>query len=180
VEVIAIDEKAGSVRVKNHGTLQTLDFANNGVKLPSASSLPKLPGVGAPPAQPMGLQSSLGGPPGGRGMGMRQIPTRPVRMNTTSDGDQGTGGNGQSFGQNTTGGMGTPMTGGSPAYGGVSAGIGTRQGNPNQGGVGFARTPDYGLSADQQSVLIEAHREQLMQQGNTEEASMLPPTDLTQ
>jgi len=43
IKVLAIDQKAGTVKVDNHGTVQTLDFENNGTKLPLASSLPPPP-----------------------------------------------------------------------------------------------------------------------------------------
>ena len=51
VEVLAIDQKAGTVKVNNHGAIQTLDFANNGTKLPAASSLPMaaVPGLAPVP-----------------------------------------------------------------------------------------------------------------------------------
>ena len=48
IEVVAIDDKAGTVKVKNHGTPQTLDFENNGAKLPAASTLPIAPTLPAP------------------------------------------------------------------------------------------------------------------------------------
>jgi hypothetical protein len=38
----------------------------------------------------------------------------------------------------------------------------------------------YGITGDQQQVLIELERERLKQSGNQEGASMLPITDFTQ
>jgi hypothetical protein len=176
VEVIAIDEKAGTVKVNNHGTPQTLDFVNNGVKLPNAASLPVPPGPGQAPMPIMGLQSSLQAGAPGRGMGMRQIPTRPVRMSTTSGDDQGTGAYGQNAGQNSMGGT---MGGGAQGLGVGSSGLGTGATIANQSTPGFVQAPNYGISGDQQAILIEAHRAQLQEQGNAADASMLPPTDYT-
>ena len=53
VEVLAIDETAGTVKVNNHGTVQVLDFENNGAKIPTGPiTLPGLmansPGGGIP------------------------------------------------------------------------------------------------------------------------------------
>jgi hypothetical protein len=47
IEILAIDEAAGSVKVNNHGTVQELTFGKDGVKLPNAASAPA-----APPAIP--------------------------------------------------------------------------------------------------------------------------------
>jgi hypothetical protein len=180
VEVIAIDEKAGTVKVNNHGTPQTLDFVNNGVKLPNASALPVPPGPGQAPTPIMGLQSSLQSGAPGRGMGMRQIPTRPVRMSTTSGDNQGTGAYGQNPGQNSmAGGAQGSMGGMAQGIGGLSSGMGTGATIANQSTPGFVQAPNYGISGDQQAILIEAHRAQLQEQGDTAGANMLPPTDFT-
>ncbi len=64
IEVLAIDQKAGTVKVNNHGMVQTLDFENNGAKLPAASSIPVAPVP--PPAAAMPTYSSTppqGNPP---------------------------------------------------------------------------------------------------------------------
>ena len=159
IEVIAIDEKAGTVKVNNHGTPQTLDFASNGIKLPNSSTL-AMAVPGAPPGQVVNLPPTAGpGSSDGRNMGMRQIPGRQVRMNNSSAGEQPTG----------------AVDG---RFGAASSGMGNAAVNANQSQPGFVRAPDYGLTGDQQAVLIEAHREQLMQQGNAAEANMLPPTTL--
>ncbi len=53
VEVLAIDEQAGSVKVNNHGTVQELTFDKDGSKLPNnpaAIPIPSgMPGAGATP-----------------------------------------------------------------------------------------------------------------------------------
>jgi hypothetical protein len=177
IEVIAIDEKAGTVKVKNHGTPQTLDFANNGVKLPNSSALPVPPGPGQARMPAMGLQSSLQAGAPGRGMGMRQIPTRTVRMSTTSGDDPGTGAYGQNAGQNS---MGSTMGGGAQGIGAVSSGLGAGPVNANQSTPGFVQGPDYGISGEQQAALIEINRKLLQEQGDTAGANRLPPTELPQ
>ena len=59
IEVIAIDDKAGSVKVNNGGTVQTLTFEKDGAKLPStpAPAAPGIPGAphipGLPVARPV-------------------------------------------------------------------------------------------------------------------------------
>ena len=47
IEVLAIDDRAGSVKVNNSGTIMTLTFEKDGAKLPSTPPPP-----GAPPALP--------------------------------------------------------------------------------------------------------------------------------
>ena len=76
LEVLEIDEKAGTVKVSDYGTVTTLDFVNNGVKVASAPGpgagpnpagmLPRpgaipMPGAGAMPlARPMRLPTPTG------------------------------------------------------------------------------------------------------------------------
>jgi len=45
IEVIAIDEKTGSVKVNNGGTVQTLTFEKDGAKLPATAAPAPVPGV---------------------------------------------------------------------------------------------------------------------------------------
>lgn len=77
IEVLAIDEKAGAVRVNNHGTIQDLNFEQDGAKL--AATLPPTiapPGVPTPDA---GAASPLPGPTGfpTRNLRLRPIPGAP-------------------------------------------------------------------------------------------------------
>jgi hypothetical protein len=44
IEVLNIDEKAGSVRVNNSGSIMTLTFEKDGAKLPNTPPLPTTPG----------------------------------------------------------------------------------------------------------------------------------------
>jgi hypothetical protein len=48
IEVLQIDEKLGSVKVNNGGTIQTLTFEKDGAKLPTTAAPPGVPGLAAP------------------------------------------------------------------------------------------------------------------------------------
>jgi hypothetical protein len=72
VEVVEIDEKAGVVKVNNHGIPQTLDFKNDGAKL-QVTAMPGLPPPGGIPPPPI----SLNAPPS---PSLRTIPTRTMRI----------------------------------------------------------------------------------------------------
>jgi len=53
IEVLEIDEKGGSVKVNNAGTIQTLTFEKDGAKLPATvAPPPSAPGVLGAPAIP--------------------------------------------------------------------------------------------------------------------------------
>lgn len=152
VEVISVDENAGTVLVNNHGTQQNLDFVNNGVKLPNASSLPGAtappPGApGPPPAAAMNIPPPMPGNPG-----LRQIPTRPIRTGAAPGTSPGMGG---MNGMNGMGGMGA---GGPQAFPG--------QAQQQQ------------LNPEQQMLLIEAQRAQMMDAGDPTH-QIMPPTELT-
>jgi hypothetical protein len=58
IEVLQIDEKVGSVKVNNSGTIMLLTFEKDGVKLPAAG--PGSPGL---PPQPHGFPKAGGLPP---------------------------------------------------------------------------------------------------------------------
>ena len=153
IEIVAINEKEGVVKVKNHGEPQTLDFVNNGVKVPAGSSMPMAAAPGAPPMPAMAIPPppSSSGNPGG----MRQIPTRPVRMISGSGGD-----NGQQ----------------ALAYGGGAA----NPGFAGYGGASAAPAPpaEPALPYEQQITLIELERERMKQEGD-ETVRIMPPTELT-
>ena len=75
IEVIAIDEQAGSVKVNNHGTVQELSFDKDGQKLPSNPPPlvpPGLPGAAVPPGYVNPVR-----PPT---PGLRTIPPRTLRL----------------------------------------------------------------------------------------------------
>jgi hypothetical protein len=76
IEVIAIDERAGSVKVNNHGTIQELSFDKDGQKLPNNPppliAPPGLPGAATPPPYANAVK-----PPT---PGLRTIPPRTLRL----------------------------------------------------------------------------------------------------
>jgi len=78
IEVLEIDEVAGTVKVKNHGIEQTLDFKTDGVKLQTAAAPPPIT-PGAPPIAPP--PSNL---PAGSPNLPHQIPTRVMRTTPSS------------------------------------------------------------------------------------------------
>jgi hypothetical protein len=152
IEVLNIDETAGSVKVKNHGVVQTLDFVNDGNKLPAASSLPQ---PGAPPGMAPGARPPAM-PQAALGPGMRQIPPRPLRA-APSPG----------IGQQTA-----SSAGASAAYGGA----------PNAGFMGgtTATAPQQQqITPEEQTLMFEAQRAELLDKGNSEVANLIPPTELT-
>ena len=74
--MLEIDDASGSVKFNNHGTIQTLDLADNGVKPaatppPPPGNLPPLPNHAMPGQHPEA-------PP--QGGGMRTIPMRTLRL----------------------------------------------------------------------------------------------------
>jgi hypothetical protein len=83
VEVLAIDEIAGEVKVKNAGEVQTLNFKDNGVK-PAGGPAPTVgaPGV-PPPAFNAGLPKPATAPGAGGFSGLNGgFPPRTPRMQT--------------------------------------------------------------------------------------------------
>ena len=73
LEVLEIDEKAGTVKVNNFGTVATIDFESNGVKAAPGPA----PGALQMPGVPPGMRPGL--PPGTMG-GPNPMPNRPLRM----------------------------------------------------------------------------------------------------
>jgi hypothetical protein len=94
VEVLEINEAAGTIKFKNHGTEEIKDLSKDGVKQPTgpAPAMAGLPGVPSPavPSVPNALTSV---PPGGSGVttfggnaGNVAIPNRPVRTTPSASG----------------------------------------------------------------------------------------------
>jgi hypothetical protein len=78
VEVLQIDEKAGSVKVNNSGVLMTLTFEKDGAKLPSTTAPPALPGgTIAAIVPPAGTNAGMAF--GGTNTAMRPVPNRMPR-----------------------------------------------------------------------------------------------------
>ena len=79
LEVLEIDEKAGSVKVSQSGTIVPLTFEKNGAKLP-VSVAPPVPFNAVPGnAQPTSIPYV---PPGPASAGLNKIPTRQLRLPT--------------------------------------------------------------------------------------------------
>jgi hypothetical protein len=74
IEVLEVDAKAGVAKFNNHGTLQTLDLANNGAKL---SRVPAQMHGPPPRPVPFALRSPHAPVPYS---GMRAIPARTLRI----------------------------------------------------------------------------------------------------
>jgi hypothetical protein len=151
VEVLEINETAGTIRFRNHGEEQLKDLSKDGVKAPSGPAptapgvagvpppaVPALPNAAAPPQVPGG-----GGVPGAGGgvttfgaSGNVNIPGRPMRLTS--------GNAGAAVGA-------TPMT-------------------PH------AERP---LSAEEQTILMEVNRKLTADKVQKGELPPLPPTELT-
>jgi hypothetical protein len=82
IEVLEINEAASTVKVNNHGVVQTLDFLNDGAKRQNVPvpmpSMPTAPGTPPPPGAPPGV--SLPPPPNVAPTPLRTIPTRTMRI----------------------------------------------------------------------------------------------------
>ncbi len=163
IEVLEIDEIAGSVKVNNGGTVETLTFKENGAKLPASAApgpgtgVPMPPGVVPPPVAPAGFT-----PPGGFNPGFN--PIRPIR--TSQPGNPGTS-------------AGIP----SPGFGIPTAPV-------NPGGVSL---PSFGtpaaqqqtavqqpqLSPEEQIIAMEAARKVTENQVASGKLPPIPPTPLT-
>jgi hypothetical protein len=159
IEVVAIDLKGGVVKVNNHGTPQTLDFASNGAKLPAAALL----------APPMGTP-----PPGAPTLPLLNTSMRQPTATQPADGGPGLA---------QTGGAAVP--GSNPGFvpsSNVGSGAANSSLNFNGSTQPGNRLEDMeqfhtGLTQEQQAALIEAQRGVLRERGDPD-ADKLPPTDL--
>jgi hypothetical protein len=159
IEVIDIDEKAGSVKVNNAGTVLTLTFEKDGAKLP-ATPPPPAPGVPVPgaipalpnPAIPAGTQ------PGGSGF---TLPTRAIRTVPTPGVVNPTGG---SYGAGLTPGTSVPSL---PTYTTAQSQAQIAQ---------QASAQQSAASPEQQVLMMELQREA---NKNNPKFPPLPPTALT-
>jgi hypothetical protein len=131
VEVLQIDEIAGTVKLKNHGTLQSLNFTNDGAKLVNVPPPPPAPGMPQSIPNPGGIS---GNPAVPGNTALRTIPPRAMRLPPTPNAG------GQQPGTTPS-----PMPG---AYGSAIA-------QPNS----YVTQPDTQLSHEQQMIMIEVERE---------------------
>lgn len=88
IEVLEIDEKLGSIKFNNFGTVVTLTLEKDGAKLPNTPP-PAVPPPGAPPGFPPPAAAATPYAPaggatvttiGGGGAGLKSIPTRTLRL----------------------------------------------------------------------------------------------------
>lgn len=171
IEVIEIDEKGGSVKVNNAGTIQTLTFEKDGAKLPATVAPPGVPGIpGAPVIPGVPVAHPAGAPPSGHGaMPSFQLPTRVPRLPVT--GAQGV--NSMAAG---TGGIGSRPSYGSPGYLPGNTVSPLMPGSTLPGNTTSSPTVNGGqqVSAEEQAILIEAAR-----QAGGPSSALLPPTPLS-
>ena len=153
IEVLQISEAGGMVKVNNHGTIQFLNFTNDGPRL--AAAPPPIPSPGAPP-MPASMNPNPGAlPPGVAPSAIRTIPTRTMRLPQVPGGAQPVSPNAQ-----------MPPPGGYPvSYPAAVQPTG-------------APSPENQLSPEEQAIIIEAQRQKYQQDGNPI-ANILPPTRLT-
>jgi hypothetical protein len=179
IEVLEIDEKTGSVKVNNGGTVQTLTFEKDGAKLP-ATAAPAGPGVpGAQiPGLPVAHPASLPAVPGATTPSF-QLPTRVPRLPTTANPA------GTAF--PTAAGFNSSGTGITPSYGAAAASVPGAVGLPGAsvptlqpgsmpGSTTTTPLPNANskYSAEEIAIMIEAER-----QAGGPNAALLPPTPLT-
>jgi hypothetical protein len=163
IEVIEINDKLGSVKVSNGGSMQTLTFEKDGAKLPATPAPAAVPGAplpngaapvpGLPVARP-GVMPAAGNP------GSFQLPTRVPRLPTP--GAQASAAN---FGVGNMGQGGAPSVPGLYLPGNSTTPVQT-QSQP------VVATPQ--MSLEEQAIMIEANR-----QAGGPGAALLPPTALT-
>ncbi|MGD0615448.1 MAG: hypothetical protein ABSA69_08435 [Verrucomicrobiota bacterium] len=77
IEVLEIDNTAGIAKFNNHGTIQTLDLAEDGMK-PSNTPTPQQQGLR--PRLPNRMSTGQNPEPAPQGGDMKRIPTRTLRM----------------------------------------------------------------------------------------------------
>ena len=149
VEVTQIDEKAGVVKIINHGEAQTLDFDHNGTK-------PEAPPPAGMPGRPVTIPPIPAPAPANVQPAPFPNVIRPLRTLPTRSAGPFGGGGGQMGGE--------PMGGGTMA--------------PMNAGIAAQNQAAAGLSADEIDTIIEAQRYKAIQE-NDPIANILPPTAYT-
>jgi hypothetical protein len=169
IEVLEINEKAGTVKVNDYGTITTLDFDKDGVKV--AGGIPPAPGGAA--ARPGGFVPGPAANPFTPAGGANALP-RPMRLPTPTG----------AAASPALGGATPAYAGGVPAYGGSTPGLtvgGTTV--PLSGSTAVQAQPQAQagsqLTAEQQFLMVEAERARLQQQGLSSKFPPIPPTPLT-
>jgi hypothetical protein len=168
LEVLDINEKAGSVKVKYGGVEVPLTFDNNGVKFAAGPPPAVAPAGGVPPpgggAAPGGANPFA---PNASGFN-KTIPTRPMRPSGANGGitPQSTGGAYPGATPYTAGnGIAVPTPGLTVAPGQSIPPTAQQQQQPE-------------LTGEQATVLLELERERLKQQGSPIH-DLMPPTELS-
>jgi len=171
IEVLEINEKERTVKVNDYGTITTLDFEKDGVKVAGIPPAPGAPGVpprpaGFPPAATPGSFA-----PGG---GANVVP-RPMRLpNQGASVSPAAGGATPAYASAASayGGGAPALMGGSPNV--PYAGTTTVQPQPQ---AAYGGTPQ--LTAEQQFLMVEAERLRLQQSGQAKMYPPIPPTPLS-
>ena len=164
VEVIDIDEVGGNVKLRNAGVEVTLNIDKDGPKLASTPApIPGLPGApmpgGAIPPVPGAARGMT--PPSATGNPGFTMPTRSLRLPPAG----GAGAANANTGAAMPAGF---VPGVNPSY------------NPNVSAQQSKNwPPESNVSLEEQKILIEAQRQQYLEQGNRAAAGLLPTTDLT-
>lgn len=162
IEVLDIDEVGGNVKLRNAGVEVTLNIDKDGPKL-APSAAPGMPGApgGVPPmpGAPRGLVPPT--PTGNPGFTM---PTRTLRLPQAGMGASATGANS------------VPGTGYAP---GMNPGYSVNPNSTSAAGQQKTWPPEVNVSREEQMILMEAQRQQLLQEGNRTAAALLPSTELT-
>ena len=154
VEVLDIDEVSGNVKLRNAGVEVTLNIDKDGPKLaPSSAPVPGIPGA-VPPVPGFGRTAAPPTPGGNPGFTM---PTRTLRL-PPAGGAVG----------NTGAGM---VPGINPGY--TAAPQNLSAGQPQR-----TWPPENNVSREEQAILMEAQRQQLIQEGKNAAAALLPSTGL--
>jgi hypothetical protein len=138
IEVLEIDEKAGTVKVNDYGDIVTLNFSDNGVKLAATPALPGVPGApnpigGIPQPQPNNYS-----PIPGAGFN-KTIPARQLRLPTPGSGADA-GQPGAANGQMNPAGQIAGFSGGSVPQGTASGGVNELMTSANRPAVGSERS----------------------------------------
>jgi hypothetical protein len=146
IEVLEINEKVGAVKVNNYGTITTLDFENNGVKV-AAGPAPTAAG-----ARPAGFVPAQGANPAMPAGGPGTLP-RPMRLPTPTG-----------AAVSPASGDATPVSGvAMPSFGANSP-------------AGYQPQQDTGpqLTREQQAIILAAQKQRYQSAGSPI-ANLIPP-----
>jgi hypothetical protein len=162
IEVLDIDEIAGTVKVKNAGVIETVSFKENGVKQAGGGGVPGVPGV--PP--PAGINPYAPAPPAAHpAIPMpNRIPRLPVSGVTPT--------------ANTAAG-GSPYAGAAPAAYGGTATPNIRLGNAT---MPLGSVPSQPAQAQPQMMQVTAEEQRIymeIERQKNPTGPPLPPTELT-